>query len=313
MYYRHTVIHNTLYPMLRTSHYHTALLVACLVLSGCSDKKASLPPPATANPAVQPPQAPAPAEKLPEDATLMRAVFGADYDANRKRATITQPVWNNPTERTSYAVTALAKTALPDGEVLLLATTRALDADGSLYDLQFSASLINPLNLYVLRKQDGNWKIIKRHEEFDAGGSFRDSGMVRWVQLGQGKTGLAVVQANMEEGFSSEILSLYDVSHGDIRKLTHDDITVHSDNDGAYEPREFCWNVTGKWKLAAAPTGTDYPDVLIEFTGKGMKKVDVATEDTDSNTACTTKPVKEKARYRFDGTSYKLIEGSAPV
>ncbi len=295
-------IHHTLYPMLRTSHYHIALLVTFLTLSGCSDKKAPLPPPAATNAATQPPQAPAPIEEPPEEATLMRAVFGANYDANRKRATINQ---------SGSAVTALAQTALPDGEMLLLTHLQLLDDKGNIADGELELSM-GSFSLYVLRKQDGTWKVTKRHEDFSPHGWLGDSGMVRWMQLGQGKTGLALVRADIWEGLPFEMLHLYDVSHGNIRNLTNLGIKVHSDNNHLCELHLRCWDVTGKWKQAAAPAGTDYPDVLIEFTGKVLEPVEGATEttaDTDPNIARTTKPVKAQARYRFDGTSYKLIEG----
>ncbi len=294
--------------MLRTSHYHIALLVTFLTLSGCSDKKAPLPPPAAANTAAQPPQIPTPAE-VPQAAELMRAVFGTDYDASRQQATLTLSNPDDATERSPYAVMALDHTVLPDGEMLLLTNARLLDDKGNLFNPDYS---MGSLSLYVLRKQDGEWKIIKRHENFDTDGSLGDTGTARWVQLGQGRTGLALVKSDMLDGFASEILTLYDVSHGKIRNLTKDGIAVYSDNSGVCKPRVLCWEVTGKWKLVTAPAGTVYPDLLIEFTGKEMDPVEGATEDTTPNITRTTKPIKTQARYRFDGTSYKLIEGNNP-
>jgi len=295
--------------MLRTSHYHIALLVAFLTMSGCSDKKAAIPPPAAANKSTQPPQSPTPGEEPLEESALMHAIFGADYDANRKHATIKLPNPVNPTEHSSYAVTAWTQTILPDGETLLLTNGRILDDKGKLFNPDYN---MGSLSLYILRKQDGKWKVIKRHENFDTNGSFGDSGTARWVQLGQGKTGLALVQADMLDGFQTEFLSLYDVSHGDIRNLTEESITVYSDNSGVCEPRVLCWEVTGKWKLVAAPADIAYHDLLIEFTGKEMAPVKGATENTDPNIARTAKPLKTQARYRFNGTSYKLIDGNNP-
>ncbi len=294
--------------MLRTSHYHTTLLVACLALSGCSDKKAPLSPSAAANTAAtQPSQTPTPIEEPLEEATLMRAAFGADYDAKTEQAITNLLDPDEPSSHYTGVVTAVAHTTLPDGETLLLTNARALN------DEPPSHASMGSLSLYVLRKQDGKWKIIKRNENFDALGAYGDAGTADWVQLGNGKAGLTMTPHDFWLGSPQEWLVLYDVSHSNVRRLIKEGVQVQSGNMGDCLPHKACWNVTGKWKLVAAPSGVDYNDLVIDFTGEEMDPVEGATEETDWDVARTAKPIKTQARYRFDGTTYKLIEGKNPA
>jgi hypothetical protein len=53
--------------------------------------------------------------------------------------------------------------------------------------------------------------------------------------------------------------------------------------------------------------------LLIEFTGQEMDPVEGAKEDTTPDIDRTTKLIKTQGRYRFAGTSYKLIEGTNPA
>lgn len=279
-------------------------------LLACSNKKEKPSAPPASRSA---PKAPSAQAKSAEDrllADLMRAVFGRAYDSAKAVAVAELP---DPEDRTSvsvYAITALNQTVLRTGETLLLANALAMDENGKVIDSHATSGL---LNLYVLIQQDGQWKTVRRHHNFDALGSFGSPGVSRWVRLGPGKTGLAMIHGGTWQGHTIELLSLYDVSKGNLRKLIKDNINIHSDNNGACLPVVSCWDVSGEWKLLPGQDGSEYDDLVINFKGTESDPVEGATEDTSPDIDRPDKPVKAQARYRFDGTTYKLSEGANPV
>jgi len=287
-----------------TVKYCTALLIALVALVGCTNKDAQSQPQSS----TQSTKTTAKPEKV--EAELMQAVFGKNYNAQRKAAIAELPDPDNNTARSSYAVTAWHHTTLPSGETILLTSALALDESGNPIDSHATSGL---LSLYALHNKNGKWETIKRNENFDALGSHGNPGTAYWVQLGKGKTGLAMGHGGTWQGFTIEILALYDVSNGDVKKLTKDHINIHSDNNGWCRPSESCWDVSGKWKLVAAPDGKTYDDLLIEFSGEEMDPMEGATDETPDDIKRKVKPVKALARYRFDGVAYKLVEGKNPA
>lgn len=287
------------------------LLVMLAALSACSNRqeKARIPAPAASAVAESPAQAADPA-KDPLLAELMRAVFGEKYDTIQDQAVAELPDFEDRTTISTYAITPWNHTALPTGQTLLLANALMVGDDGHIIDSHGTSGL---LNLYVLIRQKGQWKTVKRHDNFDALGSSGNPGMSRWVQLGAGKTGLAMTHGGSWQGYTIEMLSLYDVSNGHVRNLTPDPIIVHSDNNGWCRPLDSCWDVSGEWKLATVAGATGYGDLMIEFTGEKKDPVEGATEDTPLEITRPAKPVQSHARYRFDGSTYRLIEGDNPA
>ncbi len=54
----------------------------------------------------------------------------------------------------------------------------------------------------------------------------------------------------------------------------------------------------------------EYDELLVRFSGEESKPVRDYPEGTDEKEVeRTARPIKGEARYRFDGTRYKLIEG----
>jgi hypothetical protein len=260
--------------------------------------------------------APAPKRKAPSpeqareamQAELMRAVFGRNYDARRGVAVAELP---NPEDRelqSRYVIEAEGHTVLPTGETLLASSAVEADAEGNPMSYHAAAGL---LNLHVLRKQNGQWRVLKRHENVAAHGSSGNLGFVSWEKLGKNKTALAISHGGLWQGYTLTALSLYDVSGGDVRSLTKDGINIHSSNGGVCMPTSSCWEVTGTWSFVAGPPEARYDDLLIRFSGEESKPVRDYPEDTDAKEVeRTAKPIQGEARYRFDGTQYTLVEGS---
>jgi hypothetical protein len=259
---------------------------------------------------------PAPKRKAPSpeqareaiQAELMRAVFGRNYHARRGVAVAELP---NPEDRewqSRYVIEAEGYTVLPTGETLLASS--AVEADGEDNPMSYHATT-GLLNLHVLRKQNGQWRVLKRHENVAAYGSSGNLGLVRWEKLGKNKTALSIEHGGLWQGYTITGLSLYDVSGGDVRPLTKEAINTHSSNRAACLPTSSCWEVTGTWTFVAGPPHAEYDDLLIRFSGEESKPVRDYPEDTDAQEVeRKATPIQGEARYRFDGTEYKLIEGS---
>lgn len=62
--------------------------------------------------------------------------------------------------------------------------------------------------------------MLKRHENIDTLGSYGHFGEVSWPVVGKERQGMAVMSGNLGGAFSSESLSLYDITGGDVRPLT---------------------------------------------------------------------------------------------
>lgn len=282
------------------SFHRTALLVACLILSGCSDKDTRQTQTSTEG-APQQLKVSAPTTEA-QLAELMKAVFGDKYNAAKSVAVGPLPDLEVRDETATYSITAHDSTMLPTGETVLLANALLVDQYGEVVDSHAASGL---LNLYVLRKKSDQWEVIRRHENIDALGSFGNLGSSRWIQLGQGRTGLAMTHGGTWQGYTIEILDLYDISNGDVRKLTKEGINMHSDNSGGCSPEVECWDVSGKWTLEPTVDANAYPDLMITFTGEERDIVEGAEREA--------KPINMKARYRFDGSAYKLVEGANPA
>lgn len=272
-------------------------ILTILALQGCGEKSrtdagASGEPPALAQPDVV------------ED-ELMRAVFGERFDAKQRVAVSTL---KDAAQSERYAINAVSHYGLPSGDMLLVANADQADESGEAMGTHAASGL---LNVYVLRKENGRWRLIKRHEAIDELGSSGNIGTAQWVSLGKGRTGLAMLHGGTWQGATITLLSLYDVTAGDVLALTNEPIHIHSDS-GPCSGQKECWDITGNWKFVpASGTGTnkasnannDFDDLVIEFSGQRQ-----VTPPGEGQKA-TTDSVRGKARYRFDGMQFKLIEG----
>jgi hypothetical protein len=265
--------------------------LAVLAMQGCGEKSrndaASADPPSAAQPDVV------------ED-ELMKAVFGERFDMKRRVAVSTL---RDAAQSERYAINAVSHHALPSGDILLVANADQADEAGEALGTHAASGL---LNLYVLRRENGAWRVTKRHEAIDELGSFGNIGTAQWVRLGKGKTGLAMLHGGTWQGATMTLLSLYDVSEGDVRALTREPINIHSDS-GECNGKQECWDITGNWKFVAGGADGSLDDLLIEFSGQ--RQTIAPGEEQKSK----TDTVRGMARYRFDGAQYTLVEGRNPV
>lgn len=281
----------------------TLSLPLSLLLCACS--KPPTPAPASAIVVASAPAAPANPKQ--QEAALMQAVFGNNYHADRGVAVAELPDPDDRKAVGNYVVSAVAHTVLPDGLTVLVANAEIAGDDGKAESSHASPGL---LNVFFLRQQAGKWTVLKRHDNISAMGSFGQLGSASWVKLAGGKSGLAVVGGFTGQGYTTEQLTLFDVSDANVVEVA-DGVELHSDNHGACGPEtNECWDVGAKWSFAAPAKPGPYDDLVLVFSGtSAVAKEGSQPKPGADDVERTVTPVKGRARYAFDGKRYQLVEG----
>lgn len=288
--------------------YATLVLAA---LAGCSrdePKPAAPPAPQAAPPAAT--VTPAPAQvKQDSYADLMRAVFGGRYRPATADALAEMPDADNPKVPLRVVATGAGSTRLPTGETVLAVNADVAEADGTA-----SAGHSSPgmLSIYVLDNASGQWRVLRRHENVAALGSFGQIGDVKWVQLAKGKTGLAVLNGATYQGATVTYLALFDPMATKVADLMAEDPAVYSGNGDDCGPVPTCWEAKADWRFE--PGAAVYDDLVLTITGH-----EDSAKDHDAELGDEAKPVRirksldGKARYVFDGKQYRLSEGENTI
>jgi hypothetical protein len=237
----------------------------------------------------------------------MIAVFGKAYRSASNDAVVELPNPDNRNAVGSYVISPVATTVLPTGETVLIANAEDADDKGNPISAHASPGL---LNVYFLRQEAGQWKVLRRHENIAALGSFGNIGDVVWTTLAPGKPGFGVVHGWTGQGYSLEALSLFDLADSNMHDLTGDTINIHSDNDSACGPESMeCWNITGEWRLLPGKAGTTYNDLIVEFSGEKTYAPQNGLQDGPREGGRVSKKILSSARYVFDGKRYQLVSG----
>jgi hypothetical protein len=301
-------MHHCFKNMSRTATAACLLMLA--LLPACSEKTTAATPPVAAAPAApaKPMAPPTTGEKI--DEILLKAVFGKQYRPASRDALVSMPDLENRSATGQYVVSAAANTVLKTGETVLVVNGNPADDAGEAQTNHAEGGL---LSVYLLRQAEGKWQILKRHENITNLGSDGQIGTVEWTMLAIDKPGLAVINGGTWQGNSIASLALFDLKAATMRDLIPAGVAVHSDNQGACDPKSAteCWTVTGKWRFAAPKAAADYDDLLVDFSGEKSERA----ENADGEPAGPRKSEKigGAARYAYDGKQYKLVEGENVV
>jgi hypothetical protein len=305
------------------------LLAAIVLLAGLGGCKRDAPPAPASGPArhnataagataaMTPAAAPAPASAAsrPDSAeqqrrhAWMRAIFGAAYDPATDQALAQL---DNDGSMEDHLMTLVSSRSLPDGRVVLVVNGAFADEDGKEIVAHGAPGV---LNVYVLRAEGAGWQVVERRESLSSMGSWSNIGSIDWIELGPGKPGFIVRSSGTWQGYTGVWAHIIELG-APMRELGA--INLASDNEGGCGPDTDCWDVAGVIRFADATDGGNLPDMLVDFSGKRYH----FTEDPDQQPeqgqgrAITTHhdaTIKQTARYRFDGKTYALVEGSNPV
>ncbi|WUR13736.1 hypothetical protein E7V67_001135 [[Empedobacter] haloabium] len=280
----------------------TALLLAALLCSACSRQAPERPlsPAASAPAAPAPVPQPQPAKVQDRYAPLMQAVYGARYRVATGDALAPMPDPDNPREQWRMVLEGISSTVLPTGETVLAVSGDSANDDGTASADQASPGF---LSLYLLRQQDGQWRVLRQHENVARLGSHGRIGKTSWVALGQDRVGLAVEDTVANRGETTVHLALFDPLADQVTDLTGNGILIRSDNDDdCDESRERCWHNAAQWHLA--PSDAPYYDLVLEIDSKVVSQKNGHREERGE---------RGTARYVFADGQYRPREGSNTV
>lgn len=278
-------------------------------------------------------------------AELMGVVFGTKYRSASRDALAKMPDVSKRKQIGNYLLTAVAHWQLADGKMALVLNGQQVDQSGNPVDSHATPGL---LSVYLLQKIDGQWKVLKKHENVAALGSSGSFGEVEWVNLAHDRPGMVIHNGGTWQGYTIESIALFDLKTESMHDLSGDGIRLHSDSDGGCGPETAeCWNVGGKYRFVPGKPGSPYQDLLIEFSGEKSTLADKgdvqqveqdgkaaaqsgaeggavasqgdAASKTEAKSGTDGEPeriiskIESRARYAFDGKRYKLVEGTNPV
>lgn len=291
-----------------------APLIALTLLAGCSRKEASVPPAAPAAPVKQVAATPAPVAGANDRyAPLMRAVFGTGYRPDQGNALVTMPDPYAAGMQTPLLLTGIASTQLPSGMTVLAVAGEDVDSND---DADSSLGQPGYLSVYLLREENGQWRVLRRHENIAKLGSHGQVGKVSWVTLGPGRPGMAIESRVSNRGQTNGYLALFDPAAEKAAVLT-DGMLIHSDNDDDCEDyRPKCWNNTATWRLDSASSAAPYHDVVLDIksTLRNAKPGAIAAaEQAGGDIARDEWTGQSTARYVFTDGQYRLREGKNEI
>jgi hypothetical protein len=232
----------------------------------------------------------------------MGAIFGDRYHTDDGTALA---LIEDGEDEGYWRMTLNAAKKLPDGHTAVVVNGAPSDENGA--DIVAHASP-GMLSVYTLRHTDGAWQVVARYQDISTMGSSGNIGMVKWLNLGAGKTGIVVSSGGTWFGSTIADAEIFDLDHG-MRSLGG--FAELSSNAGSCMPETAdCWEVFGKIGTAAAARAEDYRDIVVDFEGKHFR----VTEDATGNyVAYLTRKVRQTARYHFNGKGYVLMSGENPV
>ncbi|KQV84867.1 hypothetical protein ASD15_06860 [Massilia sp. Root351] len=295
-------------------------------LAGCARQEAPAAVAATATAAatVAAPAASGPAVRVSPDLAmagvdatpLLKALFG-DYATAKDGgvvATLNDP--DQPGSQGLYLLSRVASTVLPGGETVLVFNGEACNEAGEAQTAHATPGL---LSFFLLKQEQGAWRVLRRHENVAALGSFGNVGTLSWVALAPGKVGLAAEHGGTWQGYTSLFLALIDVSDPQPRDLMGEEAQVLADTEGACGGRVAeCWDVRARWRILQPAAGARYGALAMDFDGEQRvaTPASLAAADADAdedNVVRTTKRIGGSARYVYDGKAYKLASGANPI
>jgi hypothetical protein len=299
-------------------------LLLGILLASCREHP---PAPAAAVPASAPVAAPVPAAASPsvptaqqldaeaaalrERAVLMQAIFGDKFNSSSNEAPMQLGEPDRDGER-MYAIEPVAHSLLPNGDAVLVANALEVlpDRDGNRIHTEGGL-----LNIFIVRKREGRWRLLKHHANIARMGSWERIGKAEFVNLASGKPGLLMRFGSGFQQFSESAIGLFDLGADPIRPLAGEGIAVAASSPGCVpEELETCYEIGARWRFAASASGAAYDDLVLTFSGQ---------DDSKKNARRKGKPGpllpadlsshNGSARYAYDGQHYVLVEGRNPA
>ena len=216
----------------------------------------------------------------------------------------------HPSGKGEYHLMMLASTKqFDDGLLVAVVSGAPCSADGD-YESEHGASTVN---VYTLRREDGSWQVVARHEQVADTGTFGAAGDVKWVALGPGKQGFVVssqtwdIDMNAING-DADVFELA----GGVRHLGA--IPQMQDEARGCAPEDrVCIDAQGLLHVADEPVEGPYRDLVLDFTGRRYTVTANGDDQAQDKIEHLQAQLRESARYRYNGKGYVLVAGTTPL
>ncbi|NHZ44117.1 hypothetical protein [Massilia aquatica] len=313
--------------MMRRTIPLTSLLL-CALLCACREQRpaatpaapaasasatATAPPVSEAVPAapeLTPEQREAEAAGMRERVVLMQAIFGGKFNPVHNAATMQLSVPEEPGMHV-YTIEPVAHTILPNGDAALVANALHGERGPDDNRVRTEGGL---LNIFILRKTNGRWALLKHHPNIARMGSWETIGRARFMQLAPGKPGLAMLHGFAMMDYAQRKLSLFDLTADPVRSLTGDGITIFFSTSGCVpEEENICSDIVAGWRFALPAAQADYNDLVLTFVGQDDGKKEARRKGQEGPVlASDITSLNGTARYAYNGKTYVLVEGKNP-
>jgi len=227
---------------------------------------------------------------------MMIELFHGEYDLNSALIGI-----GPYTNRDFYLVSPISAVELPDGRVIMV--TNGTPTNAARADL-VSHSTEGVLNVYIMRFEQGRWKVVARHEDIASMGADGHIGEVRWVTVGPNLPGFIVSSGGTEQGVRTTQATIFALDNG-VRELGGFPQSFSFSGECPQEAGGDCENVDSSIEFVTGSKQQAYGDVIVHFWSSVRQVIEGKTVEVSTPS--------ESARYQFDGETYRLIEGSNPV
>jgi len=147
-----------------------------------------------------------------------------------------------------------------------------------------------PLSAYVLRRVDGDSRLVRVYRKFATPGTFGVVEEISAIEIG-GDDGMAIESGGMFQGYSSAGVDFFAFHAGQLVSLNKTSITTAADNEGAVGDASKAIEVTAKWSIDPA----DKTAVIVDY----KIKADGATR-------------VERVVWRLQGMSLVVSHGRVP-
>ncbi|TFW33726.1 hypothetical protein [Massilia horti] len=244
----------------------------------------------------------APALSREHEGQLMRAIFQDNYDSNSGNAVV--DIRQNGTDST-YLMALVCANELADGRTAVIVNGSPSDQNGADMSAHVTPGM---LNVYTVRREDGDWTVLERRENVASVGSHGQIGSVKWINLSPNKQGFIVSSGGVWQGYEISMADVFDLGDG-VRHLGG--FREMSGNSGACMPEvDECWEIDSSMRFVDSPQPAAYRDILVDFKGKRYKVTENKSGDFTEHLKAN---IEQSARYHFDGKKYVLVSGTNPV
>ncbi len=236
---------------------------------------------------------------------MMHAIFGTQWQPEKAMLLRPQLAADAHEKPAFFQLTPVSAVQLNSDTVLL-----AVNASPASANRTWSPNIADggQLCLYWLHQSGQTWQLLQRQELILTAGQLGQIGQIHFVTGAEKQILLALESTYQSSDSALTTLMLLEIQPRQARLLTPDAIRLQHyqfyANAGS-NPAPENYNVHASWRLLPASEPTDYPDLVVDFSGHLLRP------DFSKKTVAfwIRKPLSTQLRYRYQNPGYRLYAG----